>query len=84
MTFFAIGGFVGVGTTGNAEVDTVRVGPEGGVDNGDVFFADSFGIVAVVFVETLFQSVIHGVDGDFAGFVAIESIEIVFLDEKEN
>ena len=36
------------------------------------------------FVEAFFECVIHGIDSGFAFFIAIHSIDIGFLNEKEN
>ena len=52
MAVVAVGWFVGVGTGGVAEVVAVGVGPEGGVDDFDIFLGDLLGVVAVVGVET--------------------------------
>ena len=54
MAIGAIGGLVRVGTADVAEVDAAGIGPEGGVDDGDVVFADGLGVVAVVFIITFF------------------------------
>ncbi len=62
---------------------TIRVGPECGVDDGDVLFGNDFRIITISFVKTFFQSVIHGVDGGLSVFVSLESVEIGLLDEKE-
>lgn len=72
----AVGWFVVVGTEGVAEVKAEGVGPEGGVDNGEVVFAELLGVVAVVFVETLFEAVVEGIDGGLALFVALDGVEI--------
>lgn len=80
----AIGRFVRIGTKRITKIEAVRIGPEGWVNNGDIFFANFGWVVAVVFVETFFKCVIHGVDGGFAVFVAGHSIEIRLLDEKQN
>lgn len=84
MTLFAVGGLIGIGAEFVAKVEAEWVGPEGWVDYGDVFFGDGFGVVFVLFIETFFESVIHSVDGGLAIFVALESVEIGFLDKKEN
>ena len=81
---FAVGGFVGVGAGWVAEVVAVGVSPESWVDDGEVFLGDGFGVVAVLFVEALFKGIIHGVDGGFSVFVALKSIDVGFLDEKED
>ena len=52
MAVFAIGWLVRVRAAGVAKIDAVGVGPEGGVDNLDIFFGNRFWIVAVVFVIT--------------------------------
>lgn len=62
---------------------TVRVGPEGGVDDFDVFFGDKFGIIIVMFIEVFFKGIIHGVNGGLAVVVAAHGIEVGFLDKKE-
>lgn len=77
-----IGRFVRIGAKFVAEVKTVRVGPEIWVDDGDVLFADSGRIVAMVFIKTFFERIIHSVDGSFAIFVASHSIKVGFLNEE--
>lgn len=42
------------------------------------------GVVFVVFVKAFLEGVVDGVDSGFAGFVAIESINVGFLNEKDN
>lgn len=54
MAIGTVGGLVGVGAADVAEVDATGVGPEGWVNNGDVFLADGLWVVAVVFVKTFF------------------------------
>ena len=76
---FAVGWFVRIGTGGVAEIVAEGIGPEGGVDDFDVFFGDLFGVVMMLFVEAFFEGVIHGVDGGFAGFVALHGVEIGLL-----
>ena len=78
----AVGGFVGIGALGVAKIVAVGIGPEGGVDDFDVFFGDELGVVSMLRVETFFEGIVHGVDGSFAVFIAIESVEIGFLEEK--
>ena len=80
---FAVGGFVGIGTLRVAKVVTIRVGPEGGVNNFDVVFGNEFGIVVMLLVETFFESVVHGVDGGLAVVVSRKSVEVGFLDEEK-
>lgn len=36
----------------------------------------------MLFVEVFFESIVHGVDGDFAIFVALHGVDIRFLDEE--
>lgn len=62
---------------------TRRVGPKARIDDLEVVFRDLFGIITVVFVKTFFKGVIHGIDGSFAIFVPIKSIDVGFLDEEE-
>ena len=76
----AVGGFVGVRAGWVAEIMTIGVGPEAGVDNSDVVFGDEFGVVVVFFVEVFFEGVVHGVDGSLAGVVALHGVEVGFLD----
>ncbi len=38
----------------------------------------------MVFEETFFESVVHGVNGSFALLVAVESVEVRFLNEKQD
>ena len=71
-----------VGTESIAEIEAEWIGPEGWVDDSDVFFADSLWIVAVLLVEAVFEGVVHGVDGSFTGFVAGEGVKIGLLYEK--
>ena len=78
----AIGRFVRIGAKFVAEVKAVRVGPEGWVDDSDVLFADFRRIVAMVFVKTFFERIIHSVDGGFAIFVAGHSVKVGFLNEE--
>ena len=84
MAVFAVGGFVEVGTHWIAEVEAEGVGPEGGVDDFDVVFADLLRVVAVVGEETFLQGIVHGVDGGLAGFVAVHGVDVLLLYEKEN
>ena len=78
----AIGRFVEIRAKRVAEIKTIRVGPEGRVDNGDVFLANFRWVVAVVFVKAFLEGVIHGVNGNFTIFVTFHGVEIGFLDEK--
>lgn len=78
----AVGWFVGIGAERVAEIKTVWVGPEGWVDDLNVFLADFGWVVTVVLVETFFERVVHGVDGGFSVFVTSHGVEIGFLDEK--
>jgi len=84
MTLFAICGLIRVRAEGIAEIKSKRVSPESWVDDGDVFFGNSFRIVAVSFVKTFFESVIHSVDGGFTILVALKSVKVVFLYEEKN
>lgn len=79
-----VGGFVRIGAKRIAEIKTVWIGPDGRVNDGNIFFANFGRVVTVVFIETFFECVIHGVDSGFAVFVAGHSIKIGFLDEKQN
>ena len=81
---FAVGGLVGIGAGGVAEVVAEGIGPEGGVDDFDVFFGNLFGVVVMLLVEAFFEGVVHGVDSDFAVFVTVEGVEIGFLDEEDD
>lgn len=62
---------------------TGRVGPKARIDDLEVVFRDLFGIITVFFVKAFFKGVIHGVDGSFAIFVPLKSIDVGFLDEEE-
>ncbi len=84
MALLAVGRLIGIGAEFVAKIKAEWVSPESWVDDGDVFFGDGFGVVFVLFVKAFFESVIHSVDGGFSIFVAFESVEIGFLDEKEN
>lgn len=80
----AIGWLVNVRAKGIAEVKSLRIGPEGGVDHLNVGFADSFWVVTVVFVKALLEGIIHGVDGGLAVFIAFQGVEIRLLDEEKD
>ena len=54
MTLFAVSGLVGIGAILVAEVETERIGPKSGVDDGNVFFGNGFWVVFVFFVEAFF------------------------------
>lgn len=84
MALVAVGWFVRIRAERIAEVKAERIGPEGWVDDGDVFFGDGFWIVAVSLVETFFEGVIHGIDSGLAVLVAFECVDVVFLDEEKN
>ena len=62
---------------------TILIGPEGRVDDLDIFLGDKFWVIVVFWVEAFFESVIHSIDGGFAIVVTFEGVEIGFLDEKE-
>ena len=62
----------------------IRIGPEGWVDDSDVFFGNGFWVITVFFIETFFEGIIHSIDGGFSVFVAFKGIDVGFLDEKEN
>ena len=85
MTFavFAVGGFVGIGTFRITKIMTIGVSPEGGVDNFDVVFGNEFRVVVMLFVETLLEGVVHGVDGGLAVVIAAHGVEVGFLDEEK-
>ena len=38
----------------------------------------------MIFEIAFFQGIIHGIDSDFAIFVAFHGIDVGFLDEEEN
>ena len=80
----AIGGFVGIRATNGTEIISRWVGPESWVYDFDVFFGDGLWVVAVFFVKAFFECVVHGIDGNFAVFVALHGIEIGFLNKKDN
>ena len=80
---FAVSGFIGIGAFRIAEIVAVGVSPKGGVDNFDIVFGNEFRVVVVLFVETLFKSIVHGVDGGLAVVVATHSVEVGFLDEEK-
>ena len=80
----AIGWLIGVGTKFIAKIESEWVGPEGWVNYGDVFFGDCFGIVFVLFIEAFFEGIIHGINGSFAVFVTLKSVEIGLLNKEEN
>lgn len=61
---------------------TVWIGPEGGIDDFDVVFGNMLWVVFVLGIETLLESVVHGVDGGLPGFVAAKCIDVLLLDEK--
>ena len=61
----------------------VGISPKAWVDNFDIILGDEFGIIAMFFVKTFFEGIIHGVDGGFAIVVAPKGIDVRFLDEKE-
>ena len=42
------------------------------------------GVVAVFFIVTFLQSIVHGVDGGLAVLVALHGVDVLFLDEKED
>ena len=84
VAIVAIGGFVGIRAFGVAEVMAIGIGPEGRVDDLNVFLGDEFWVIAVVFVKAFFEGIVHGVNGGLAVFVALEGVEVGFLDEKEN
>lgn len=62
----------------------VGISPEGRVNDGEIFFGNGLWIVAVLFVEAFFESIVHGVNGSFSVFVTFESVNVGFLDEKED
>lgn len=80
---FAVGSFVGIGTFRVAKIMTIGISPESGVDDFDVVFRDEFGIVVVLFVETFFEGVVHGIDGGFAVVIAAHGVEVGFLNEEK-
>ena len=80
---FAVGGFVGIGTFRIAKVVTIGVGPEGGVDDFDVVFGNELRVVVMLFVETLLESIVHGVDGGLAVVIAAHGVKVGFLDEEK-
>ena len=43
-----------------------------------------FGVIIVLFEKAFFESVIHGIDGGFTGFVAVHGVDIGFLNEKDD
>lgn len=61
----------------------IGIGPEGRIDDFDVVFGNEFRIVVVFFVETLFESVVHGVDSGLAVVISAHSVEVGFLNEKK-
>ena len=77
-----IGRFVEVGALWVAKIVARWVSPEGGVYDFDIVFGNVFRVIAVLFVEAFFESIVHGVDGDFAIFVALHGVDIRFLDEE--
>ena len=84
MTFFTIGWGIRVGAGTVADVSAKWIGPESWVDVRDDFFVDFFRIILVLFVIAFLESVVHGVDGGLAVFVALHGIEVCFLDKEEN
>lgn len=80
----AVGGLVVVGAEGVAEIEAEWVGPEGRVDDGENFLAELLGVIAVIFVETFLEAVIESVDGGLTLLVALNRVEVGFLDEKED
>ena len=79
-----ISGIVMIGTERVAEIESERVSPECGIDNGDIVLGNLFGVVAVVLVETFFEGVVHGVDGGLAVGVAVDGVDVGLLDKEEN
>lgn len=43
-----------------------------------------FGVIIMVLEETFFESVIHGIDSGFAGFVAVHGVDVGFLNEEDD
>ena len=78
----AVSWLVRVGAKRVAKIDAIRIGPEGWVDDLDVFFANFGWVIIVIFVEIFFERVVHSVNGGFAIFVASHSIEVGFLDKE--
>ena len=79
VALVAVGGLIVVVAADVAKVNAVRVGPEGGVDDFDVFLADLLGVVAVFFVETFLKGIIDSVGGDFALLIALHSVYSLLL-----
>ena len=84
FVFNTIGGLIGVGTLWVTEGATGRVGEISRVNNSKSVWGKIFWVVTVVFVETFFESVVHGVDGGLAIFISLEGVKIRFLDEKKH
>ena len=38
----------------------------------------------MVFIEAFFEGVINGVDGSLADFIAVEGVDVGFLDEEND
>lgn len=54
MAVFTIGWFVEIRAYRVTKIMAVGVGPEGGVDDSDVVFANVFGVIAVIGVVAFF------------------------------
>ena len=76
-----VSSLVRIGTFWVAECVAGGVGKIGRVDDGEGVFGEVFWVVTVVLVEAFFESVVDGVDGGFLDIVAVEGVEIGFLDE---
>ena len=67
------------------EIGAVRVGKEVRIHPGEGFCAfDSFRVVAIFGVVAFFKRVEHSVDGDFALFVSLKSVNVDFLKEEKD
>lgn len=84
FAIFAVGWFVGVGTLRIAEIVARWIGPEGWVDDLDVVLGDLLGVILVLFVEAFFKGIVHSINGGFTSFVAVESVDVGFLNEKDD
>lgn len=85
MTFavLAVGWLISVGAAFLAENETARVGEKVWVEGFEIVFGDSFGIVFVFGIKAFFESVVHGVDGDFSLIVTVHGVDVLFLEEEE-